>query len=201
GTKKINPTTVALTLDNGRHILVDFYGENIFRLFVDSVSKFMRDPEAQPPAQILVSQPRKAVPAITLADSNGAILISTQKISIHFNRKTSEFKLVNLQTGATVAQSTGPIRFEDKKTILALKEQPTEYFYGGGVQNGRFSHKGKTIAIENQSSWTDGGVASPNPFYWSTGGYGIMWYTFKKGKYDFGAAEKEKVMLYHETDY
>ena len=47
-----------------------------------------------------------------------------------------------------------------------------------------FSHKGKVIAIENQNSWTDGGVASPIPFYWSTNGYGMMWYTFKKGEYD-----------------
>ena len=40
--------------------------------------------------------------------------------------------------------------------------------------------KAKVIAIENQNSWTDGGVASPTPFYWSTNGYGMMWYTFKR---------------------
>ena len=84
---------------------------------------------------------------------------------------------------------------------LTLKENPQEYFYGGGVQNGRFSHKGKAISIENQNSWTDGGVASPTPFYWSTNGYGMMWYTFKKGKYDFGAKEKGVVRLSHDTDY
>ncbi|WAC41288.1 TIM-barrel domain-containing protein [Pedobacter sp. SL55] len=28
-----------------------------------------------------------------------------------------------------------------------------------------------------------------------------MWYTFKKGKYDFGSKEKGLVKLYHETDY
>ena len=61
--------------------------------------------------------------------------------------------------------------------------------------------KGKASAIDNQNRWTAGGVASPNPFYWSTGGYGIMWHTFKKGRYDFGAAEKGKVVLSHDTDY
>lgn len=68
-------------------------------------------------------------------------------------------------------------------------------------RTGRFSHKGKAIAIENQNSWTDGGVASPTPFYWSTNGYGFMWYTFKQGKYDFGATEKNTVKLSHDTDY
>ena len=91
--------------------------------------------------------------------------------------------------------------FEEKSVSLFLKENPAEYFFGGGVQNGRFSHKGKAIAIENQNSWTDGGVASPTPFYWSTNGYGLLWYTFKKGKYDFGAKEKGVVKLSHDENY
>ena len=64
-----------------------------------------------------------------------------------------------------------------------------------------FSHKGKAINIVNENSWTDGGVASPAPFYWSTNGYGMMWYTFKPGKYDFGADEKGKVKLTHDSPY
>ena len=94
-----------------------------------------------------------------------------------------------------------PVEFGDGKVTLVLKENPQEYFYGGGVQNGRFSHKGKSIAIVNENSWTDGGVASPAPFYWSTNGYGLMWYTFKPGKYDFGAKENGQVILTHNTDY
>ncbi|MBQ0049700.1 MAG: DUF5110 domain-containing protein, partial [Bacteroidales bacterium] len=76
-----------------------------------------------------------------------------------------------------------------------------EYFFGGGCQNGRFSHKDKIIAIENTNNWVDGGVASPTPYYWSTAGYGVMAYTFSPGKYDFGATEKETVRLSHETNY
>lgn len=57
------------------------------------------------------------------------------------------------------------------------------------------------ISIENQNSWTDGGVASPTPFYWSTGGYGVMWHTFKKGQYDFGSREKNLVSLSHDENY
>src|SRR5690606_19148970 len=80
-------------------------------------------------------------------------------------------------------------------------EQDDEYFFGGGVQNGRFTHKGKAILIENTNSWTDGGVASPTPFYWSNKGYGVMLYSFKKGRYDFGAKEKGTVILSHDSDY
>ncbi|MCB5521155.1 hypothetical protein LIP81_22045, partial [Erysipelatoclostridium ramosum] len=64
-----------------------------------------------------------------------------------------------------------------------------------------FSHKGKVISIENQNSWTDGVLASPTPFYWSTGGYGVMWHTFKKGQYDFGSREENLVNLSHDENY
>lgn len=42
-------------------------------------------------------------------------------------------------------------------------------------------------------------MASPAPFYWSTAGYGFMWYTFKPGLYDFGSTQNGKVELSHES--
>ena len=86
-------------------------------------------------------------------------------------------KVTNRTTNRVVMEEIAPAQFEEKKVTLTLKENPQEYFYGGGVQNGRFSHKGKVISIENQNSWTDGGVASTTHFYWSTNGYGYMWHT------------------------
>ena len=44
-------------------------------------------------------------------------------------------------------------------------------------------------------------MASPTPFYWSTGGYGVMWHTFKKGQYDFGSREENLVNLSHDENY
>lgn len=118
------------------------------------------------------------------------VTITTGKIRVEIDKKTSLIKIVDLKTGTVVVEQAAPVLFEKGKTTLSLKTGPEEYFYGGGVQNGRFSHKGKVISIENQNSWTDGGVASPTPFYWSTNGYGLLWHTFKKGQYDFGAREK-----------
>ncbi|CAI9676278.1 TIM-barrel domain-containing protein [Elizabethkingia anophelis] len=199
--KKINATTIEITFSNQQKALLDFYGDNIFRLFQDNSGKGMRDPEAKPEAKILVNNPRKAVTKLNIAQDNNQLSITTDKVQVVFDKNTSLFKLVNLQTKAVVVEEAEPLSFEKNKTSLTLKENPQEYFYGGGVQNGRFSHKGKAIAIENQNSWTDGGVASPTPFYWSSKGYGMMWYTFKKGKYDFGAKEKGKVSLSHEDNY
>lgn len=199
--KKINATTVEILYADGKKLLVDFYGDNIFRLFQDNAGGVMRAPQAKPEAQILVNNPRKPVSKLAVSDETTQIVISSGTTAIQIDKQSQLFKVVNQTTKAAVLEFVKPILFEKDKVSLTLKENTNEYFYGGGVQNGRFSHKSKSIAIENQNSWTDGGVASPTPFYWSTAGYGMMWYTFKKGRYDFGAKDKGQVKLYHEADY
>lgn len=199
--RKINLTTVEILLSNSQRMTLDFYGENIFRVFQDHSGRVIRDPQAKPVAQILVDNPRKAVSKLDLEENADFVFLTTGKIKVQLDKKSSLLKVINLATNTVVVEELEAPLFEKGRVTLTLKENLQEYFYGGGVQNGRFSHKGKVISIENQNSWTDGGVASPTPYYWSTKGYGMMWYTFKKGKYDFGASEKGKVKLYHESDY
>lgn len=201
GAKKINTTTVELLLSDNQRLTLDFYSDHIFRLFEDPTGGFIRDPEAKPEAKILVENPRRLVSKLDIKDENNQLFISTGKITVLFDKNTSLIKIINLATQAVAVEELAPIQFEKGKVTLSLKENPQEYFYGGGVQNGRFSHKGRAISIENQNSWTDGGVASPTPYYWSTNGYAVMWYTFSKGNYNFGAKEKGLVKLTHETDY
>lgn len=199
--RQINPVAVDVVLSNNKRMTLDFYGENIFRLFRDDNGGIIRDPEAKPEARILVETPRKPVTRLEVKEQGDLITITTAKIRVEVDKSTSFIKAVNLEDNSVAFEQAAPILFEKGKTTFTLKGQPAEYFYGGGVQNGRFSHKGKIISIENQNSWTDGGVASPTPFYWSTNGYAVMWHTFKKGKYDFASTEKDLVKLYHEESY
>jgi alpha-glucosidase (family GH31 glycosyl hydrolase) len=199
--KKINESTIEVLLTDQKKMLVDFYADNIFRLFQDNAGGTLRDPEAKPEAKILVDNPRRPISTLNLSDEGNQITIKNKRITILLDKQTAQFKVLNTATQNTVVELTTPINFELKQVTLNLKENADEYFYGGGVQNGRFSHKGRAISIENQNSWTDGGVASPTPYYWSTNGYGFMWYTFKKGRYDFGAKEKGTVKLSHESPY
>ena len=198
---KINPTTVELTYANGKQLTVDFYGDNIFRLFRDDNGGVVRDPQATPPAKILVENARRNPLAVDLRDEKDGVVIATNRISLRFDKATGLLSVINIKNGEKVIESVQPVSFDKSSTTLTLKTHAGEYFYGGGVQNGRFSHKGKSIAIENTNNWVDGGVASPTPFYWSTKGYGMMWNTFKPGRYDFGATEQDKVILSHQEDY
>ena len=201
---QINPTTVELRLSDNRRVTLDFYGENIFRMFQDNNGGIVRDPEPMagyPEAQILVDNPRKAVENLNIKESDKTYTVTTAKIELSVCKATGQIRVKNLTTGQIAFEEAAPVLFKNGKTIVTLKQSEGEFFYGGGVQNGRFSHAGKAIDIENQSSWTDGGVASPTPFFWSSNGYGFMWHTFRKGKYDFGAGETGTTTLMHEENY
>ena len=77
GVVQMNPTTVELIYANQQRVTLDFYGENMFRLFQDPQGGIVRNPAANPPAQILVDQPRKEVGRLQLADADGKITLST----------------------------------------------------------------------------------------------------------------------------
>ena len=199
---RLNATTVELRHDDGRTLTMDFYGPNIVRLFMDPNGGKMRPPEATPPATILVPQPRQALGELSVREDEAHYFIQTSQMLITSDKTTGMMSFIDRRTGKTVVtQVNEDLAFTPKSTTLQLSMQPDEYFYGGGVQNGRFSHRGSVISIENTNNWMDGGVSSPTPFYWSTAGYGILWHTFRPGKYDFGFSEPNVVRLTHEEPY
>ncbi|HLR36775.1 MAG TPA: TIM-barrel domain-containing protein, partial [Chitinophagaceae bacterium] len=199
--EQINPTSVELYLSNGRQIIIDFYGDNIFRFFNDSLKNEIRPPHSEPPAQILVNNPRRKVTDLNLKKEGNTVTICSPEVAISFDKQSTLFTIKNLVTNEVIVKEVKPIEVNSKQSTMVLKEHPNEYFYGGGVQNGRFSHKGEKVAIVNENSWTDDGVASPNPFYWSTKGYGLMWFTFEPGEYDFGSTNANQVILTHKSHY
>ena len=201
GIRRINNTTAEVMLSDGHTLTVDFYGPSIFRLFQDNSGGIVRDPEASPEAKILTNNPRRDVGKLTVSSDDQKVSVSTANVRVDFAKKGALVSVTDLRRQHTVVSQTEPTLFERGKTTLTLSQQPNEWFYGGGVQNGRFSHRGEKIDIVNTNSWTDGGVCSPAPFYWSTGGYAVMCHTFKQGAYDFGKTSKGEVTISHDTPY
>lgn len=107
--------------------------------------------------------------------------------------------LLSIKAGdKVVMQESAPLEIGADATVQHVQKDEGENFFGGGTQNGRFVHTGKTINIANEGSWVDGGVASPNPFYWSSDGYGVLRNTFSDGSYDFGASDASNVVATHD---
>ena len=161
------PSTI--TLKDGSTLYLEFYADNIVRLFHSEDGLGPRNPVADPPAEIIVPGAKLPVGDVSRTMSIIDSIVYDGTI-VHKDGKTT----------FTIYYGSGGLF----------------HFYGGGVQNGRFNHTGQTIAIENQNSWTDGGVCSPAPWFWSTAGYGLLWNTFTKGTYHFG---DDEIVLTHET--
>ncbi len=191
---------VMLKFENGSVRRVCFYADNIFRVFQDGRGGDFRDPEARPEARILADNLRRETGRLEAVKADGCFVVSSGCIQVRFEKTDGCMTVKNLRTKKVVLAEAEPPTTGPKESMLVLRENPEEYFYGGGVQNGRFSHKGQVVSIVNENSWTDGGVCSPSPWYWSTAGYGIMFHTFAPGTYDFGARHRGEVRLVHRTD-
>ena len=198
---KTSATAVQFKLSNGRLLTLDFYGPNIVRVFCDPQGGAVRDPQATPPAKILVEQPRRSPGVIDVKDNGSSCDVQTERLSVGV-KPDGSLTFTNRATGTVVTSMAGStLQIDNTSTTLKLTAADEAWFYGGGVQNGRFSHRGMRIAIENTNNWVDGGVASPTPFYWSTEGYGVMWHTFAPGSYDFGTSDPHQVTLSHKIPY
>lgn len=127
-------------------------------------------------------------------------IIRTKDVVIIFDKIKGTMNVVDLKTNKEVLYENKPLSYTDCESKQVLKQHVDEYFFGGGMQNGRFSHKGEIIYIENTNEWNDGGVTSPNPFFWSTYGYGILRNTWQKGVYDFSYKSNNSIQTTHDGE-
>ena len=201
GGVKVIGTTVEVTMPDSMCRVFDFYGDDIVRVFQDPQGGEMRDPVATPPAKILVENPRREVTKLTVKENEDKTIMTTPRIKVVVDKATGLMTVTDRESKRVVFEETTPATIKEGVAAMIVKADAEEYFYGGGMQNGRFSHRGKVIQVINSNNWVDGGVTSPNPFYWSTGGYGVMWYTFKKGQYDFNSEADGTVKMQHDGDY
>ncbi len=180
--------------------------DDVFRYNVDPSGDFSayakpRDPkhvakiQAQPDTSSKYSKPKASV-----KDQGGAFVISPAggKTTIELDKATA--KMTIKRDGKVVMEEAAPLDLEKGSTVQTLVKHEGEDFFGGGTQNGRFIHTGNSIHIANESNWVDGGVASPNPFYWSSEGYGVLRNTFADGTYDFGKSNGDATVATHKEN-
>jgi len=61
GATKLNASTVEIRFSNQQKMLLDFYGNNIVRMFQDNSGNGLRDPQAQPEAKVFLPNAKSSV--------------------------------------------------------------------------------------------------------------------------------------------
>lgn len=191
---------ITLTLEQGERIRYTFLENNVFRMYMAAPGEeFQEYPAPNSPSHTakITNKTDDAYyttysvkPVVT--DDNEKVTLTTKDMIIEVDKKTSMMTVSS--NGKIVIKESAPLQYKAGSTIQTLATDKDEYFYGGGMQNGRFSHKGTKINIKNENNWVDGSVTSPNPFYWSTKGYGVVRNTWKPGAYDFTSNESITTM-------
>ena len=188
---------VYLSFGSGQKARITFLNEDVFRIDVEPKGeKFEEYPEPMDSTHTTTITAKseadyegEGVIEANVSQPNGSIEISAGNVKLLVDKETAKMELKN-KDGKTVWKEAESLKYDGTETVQTLDTDKNEYFYGGGQQNGYFSHKDHKILIENRSTWVNGGVSSPSPFYMSSNGYGAMRNTFKPGSYDFSSTAK-----------
>ncbi|KAJ3070205.1 hypothetical protein HDU98_006747 [Podochytrium sp. JEL0797] len=129
---------------------------------------------------------------IVIRWADGAYLLHLHK---------SPFSVSVMGPSGVVFQESMPLDVGENQTTQFLTHNSTEQFFGGGMQNGRFTHKGHAIRIERSENWDDGGTPNAAPFYMSTKGYGVFRNTFSPGVYDFTSPTQPLIATHNESRF
>lgn len=198
---KTTENVVSVVLDGGLTARITFLEPGIFRYDVDPAglyAEYAQPRDAAHTARIQQypdTSDHYAKPQAKAWEKEGKVTVTNGSISVTFDNKTGCMQVRNQKK--TVLEEAAPLAVAEAATVQTLVKREGEEFFGGGTQNGRFVHTGTSINIVNESMWMDGGVASPNPFYYSSGGYGVLRNTFSDGCYDFGKSDEKKVTAEH----
>ena len=197
---------VTISHVNGEKTKITFLENNLFRLDMepdgnDESFKEYATPNDSSHTGRIVQQSDNSneytKPTPSISNDPGVYTISVKDgVSLEISKEDATMTLKR-SDGSVVWQEAKPVQYKNGSTVQTFVKNSGENFFGGGTQNGRFVHTGESINIANENNWVSGGVASPNPFYWSTNGYGVVRNTFKKGVYDFGKSNSSEVETSH----
>ncbi|WP_428329411.1 TIM-barrel domain-containing protein [Mucilaginibacter sp.] len=171
-------------------VKVIFYTDDIFRIWLAPDGEF-----TNPAANDIVENYTVKNPIVSSIDKGAYYLIKSAVCALRVYKQPMRFAMYNAANTQKIWEESKPLSF-GAKTTQAMTRQSNEYFYGCGMQNGYFSHRGNDILIEKGNGWDDGGRANPAPFYMSTAGYGVFRNTFDVGVYSF----KDSLKFSHNED-
>lgn len=161
-------------------VKVSFYRDDIFRIQLAPSGQFF-DPAD---GQIVVHQ-GSPISGVEWADEGDYYKMESQAVVLRAYKSPLKFALYEKDNETLIWEEIQPLSF-GQESRQRIRRNPDEHFYGCGMQNGYFSHRDRTVPIENiYADWGDGAVPNPAPFYLSTSGYGALRNTFSRGEYRF----------------
>jgi alpha-glucosidase len=171
---------------------VVFHADDLFRIWMAPDGNFT-DPANTPPeragapgSNVVVKTDYPGV-APRATDEGTYHLLATPALALRVYKANLRFALYRADNRTVIWEELVGPTWDGRQTTQVLSRGPKEQFFGGGMQNGRFSHRDQTIKVAVSYDWDDGGHPNSAPFYVSTAGYGVLRNTLAPGSYSFTA--------------
>lgn len=173
-------TCTALITCGSAKVRVIFYKDDMFRIWLAPTGNF-----SNPAGNNIVVSYDYPLISINWSDEGTYYKIWTNDLVVRAYKNPLKFALYQSDNTTEIWTESNGLDY-GTRTFQYLDTDENEFFYGGGMQNGYFSHKGAKIKISKETeNWDNGAVPNPVPFYMSTKGYGAFRNTFAPGSYDF----------------
>lgn len=187
GFKKLSSNEFEFTSNFSKAKLI-FYRDDIFRLWLAPDGEY-----TNPAGDEIVVDYGVKNPSVSVSTGGDYYRFTTRQCVVRVYKNPMRIALYGKDNRTLLFEEEEPITF-GTETYQTLKRAADEDFYGGGMQQGSFSHAGKTIDI-SVTGWDDKQASNPVPFYMSTKGYGVFRNTFAPGKYSFdGQKEGQRTL-------
>lgn len=184
-----------LHFESGEIARLYLLADGIIRLFIDPSKVF----DENHSSLINLDNFNNQVFAKSLARATSdAFIVQSGMYQVIFEQKTGLMSIFDDNLHRLRLKQVSPIELDNNQSIEVLKQNTHEYYFGAGLQNGSFSHKGKKIDIAYDGITGEGGVLSQVPFFWSNAGFGEVRNTAMVGEYDFGKLNPEASILKHQ---
>lgn len=170
--------------------------DGIFRLLIDPSKNF--DENTSPLVDLSKFNNHYFEKSHPRATSD-SLIIKSGNYQLIFQQNPATLSIFDESLHRTRLRQASPIEFGTNQSIEILQQNKSEFYFGGGLQNGFFSHKGKKISIAYDGITGEQGVLSQVPFFWSNAGFGELRNTLKPGEYDFGSINKKVAVIEHQT--
>ncbi|MCR8641324.1 discoidin domain-containing protein [Paenibacillus sp. N1-5-1-14] len=187
GFEKTDAKTFTITSGNDK-VKVVFYRNDIVRLWLGVGGSFqtLTGKSTSTPKEPIVIKEDFGSVTVNWTDEGSYYKMFTDKFVLRAYKSPLKFAMYKSDNQTIVWQEGEGLSYSANSTSQNLLRGEDEYFYGGGMQNGYFSHRDRTIKIANNyGDWGSGTVSNPSPFYLSTAGYGVLRNTFQDGTYSF----------------
>ena len=169
-----------------------FYADDLFRIWMAPDGDYT-DPANSPPdragapdADIVVKHDYPGV-GPEVSDAGAYYELTTRSLVLRAYKARLRFALYRRSDRSLIWEEVVGPTWDGRQTTQILSRGSNEQFFGGGMQNGRFSHREQTIKVAVSYDWDDGGNPNSVPFYVSTAGYGVLRNTLAPGSYSFTA--------------